>query len=88
MDGFIVQNDCWVAYFSACKELNVVHKTVNPILNFKKPIDETNTNTVEGQNNAIKIFINLENGQKNINYYLLFFCRTHKIRKMFRWMSE
>lgn len=69
-----MHTDCWRSYFPVCKELNLIHYTVNHKYSFKNPDDGTHTNTVEGQNNALKILIKPRNrNKKNIKYFLLYF---------------
>lgn len=80
-EGSIVHTDCWKAYFPACRNLGFQHKVVNHKKEFKNSVDGTHTNTVEGQNNALKILIKPRNrNRKNIKYYLLYFLwrRLHK----------
>ena len=74
LPGSIIFTDCWKAYIAACEKLNYQHFTVNHSENYKNPIDGTHTNTIEGNNNAIKINIKPQNRvRKNINEHLWFF---------------
>ena len=80
--GSIVHTDCWAAYFPACCELDLEHRTVNHSVNFKNPIDGTHTNTIEGTNNGLKIFIKPQHRtREHINEHLWFFIWMRQNKK-------
>lgn len=54
--GLIIHTDGCKPYVTVCKNLRVVHKTVN----HKNPGDGIHTNTIEGNNTALKIVIKVK----------------------------
>lgn len=73
-EGSVINTDCWRAYKKACEVNGFEHRTVNHSETFKNPLDGTHTNTIEGNNNALKTLIRPRNrNKKNIKYYLLYF---------------
>lgn len=74
LPGSVVHTDGWAPYVRVCKELNLIHKTVNHKYHFKNPYDGTHTNTIEGTNNGLKHLIKPRNrSKKNINDWLYYF---------------
>lgn len=74
LPGSIVYTDCWKPYIGACKNNDLDHQTVNHSKFYKDPETGTHTNTIEGNNNALKIVIKPRNRtKKNIKYHLLYF---------------
>jgi transposase-like protein len=59
--GSIVVTDCWKAYASIQKELEMLHFTVNHSQTFRDPISGAHTNNIEGTWNGLKISINPRN---------------------------
>lgn len=72
--GSIVYTDGWKPYVNACKVLGLRHQTVNHSKNYVNPIDGTHTNTIEGNNNSLKIYIKPQHRiKKYINEHLWYF---------------
>ncbi len=53
-------------YFQIQSRLGLVHRTVNHSMYFTDPDTGVNTNTIEGNNNALKIMIKPRNRVKHI----------------------
>lgn len=67
----IVYTDGWKTYPKVCEELGLRHRIVNHSKWFKDPETGVHTNTVEGQNNGLKMGIPARNrNKKNISGFL------------------
>lgn len=62
--GSIIHTDKFKSYFQITPLLGFQHSTVNHKKHFKDPITGVNTNTIEGNNNALKIAIKPRNRTK------------------------
>ncbi|KCZ77517.1 hypothetical protein H311_01468, partial [Anncaliia algerae PRA109] len=64
LPGSIICTDDWKAYKNACLNNNFEHQIVNHSKFFKDPDTGVHTNTIEGNNNALKYVIKPRNRNK------------------------
>jgi hypothetical protein len=76
--GSIVKTDLWKGYSGLEDHLGMTHRTVNHSLYFSDPDTGVNTNTVEGNNNALKIMIRPRNRTFNVEDHLAEFVWRRK----------
>lgn len=76
--GSIVTTDMWRGYSKLTNNLGLEHRTVNHSLHFKDPDTGSNTNTVEGTNNALKIQIRPRNRTWQVEEHLSEFVWRRK----------
>lgn len=84
--GSIIHTDMFRSYSQITSRLGFQHETVNHSKHFANPINGVNTNTIEGNNNAIKILIKPRNRTKEIDEHLTEFIWRRKHSKTL-WIS-
>jgi hypothetical protein len=86
-EGSIIHTDCWRGYSSISSRFNIEHRTVNHSLWFTDPHTGINTNTVEGNNYALKRHVpNRSRTENKLQDYLLEFIWRRKY-KLNLWRS-
>ncbi|KCZ76139.1 hypothetical protein H311_02869, partial [Anncaliia algerae PRA109] len=66
LPGSIVYTDCFKAYLPACRDLNLVHQTVNQSIESGNIENGVRTNTIERLNNGVIHLFKPRNRSKKI----------------------